>query len=75
MMSSITANIVSPTARQPYSVVIGMMIQPQPKITLDNPGQQLLKISKASKKKLKMNYVEKILSPELEQDTINYNNC
>ena len=26
-----------------YYVVIGMMIQPQPKITLDNPGQQLVK--------------------------------
>ena len=66
MMSSITANIVSPTARQPYSVVIGMMIQPQPKITLDNPGQQLVtKISKAPKKNLKRKPVEKIISPEL----------
>ena len=38
MMSSITSNIVSPTTRQPYSIVIGMMIQPQIKTQL----QQLL---------------------------------
>ena len=37
-MSSIISNIVSPTTKQPYSIVIGMMIQPQIKTQL----QQLL---------------------------------